>query len=139
MSSKKCQVRVSYKFLQKCQESVSSQRVTSKSVLQKCQESVSSQRVTCKSVPARASRKRVKSEFPQECKVYSKSGSQKRCTKVSSKSVLPECQISASCQGVRQLIMSVCIAFLPQHMCQHSGSWVSFCFWFSTNYDLFGI
>ena len=61
----------------------------------------------------------------------SKSVSQEWCPIVSSKSVLPECEISISCQGVPQLFPVenvTSIAFLPQRTCQHSGSWASSCF-----------
>ena len=49
---------------------------------------------------------------------------------MSSKSTLPDCQISVSCQCVPQLCPVenvISIAFLPQQTCQHSGSWVSSC------------
>ena len=60
--------------------------------------------------------------------VSSKNFSQECCAIVSSKSVLPHCQISVSCQGVPQICPVedvIRIAFLPRQTCQHSGSWVS--------------
>ena len=108
--------------------------------------------MSSKSVPARVSSKRVKSERPtrvssksvlQECqaRVFYKSVKQECLTRLSIKSVLQMSQVRVSNQCVMSGLttsMSRCIAFLPQGTCQHSGSWVSFCF-FSACFQTFHI
>ena len=89
--------------------------MSSKSAPQECQ--------------VRVPHKSVKSEC--QISVSRKSVSQECCGIVSSKSVLPDRQIRVSCQGVPRLCPAenaISIAFLPQQRCQHSGSWVSSCF-----------
>ena len=84
------------------------------------------------------SRKRVKSECHRknaekvcQVRVSHKSVKQRCLTRVLRNSVKQECPTRVSNQCLmsgRTATMSMCIAFLPQHTCQHSGLWASSCF-----------
>ena len=77
-------------------------------------------------------------------RVSHKSVKQECLTRVLRNSVKQECPMRVLNQCVmsgRTTNMSMCIAFLPQHTCQHSGLWVSSCFPLSThnfrNFDIY--